>query len=260
MTLPTKTSRVGLMPGSVVYTGERKVERVSLSLIQYSGAGFTEEVDVKLETALAKLTPSKERTASASKERTASAEKVTWLNLNGLHDTEIVDKLGETFGLHPLVLEDIVHTEQRPKVEYYDDYIYIVLRMLSLKTAQERNEQQGEVNNEQLSIVLGENFVLTFQETVGDVFEPVRERIRQAVGRVCKQGADYLAYSLIDVIVDTYFTLLETFEDDIDAIEDELLQDPVTAGLEPGQRSETRNALPAQGGVAAARTHQYAAT
>ncbi|CAN5822202.1 magnesium/cobalt transporter CorA [soil metagenome] len=212
MTLPTsKTSRAGLMPGSVVYTGERKVERVSLSLIQYDANGFIEEADVALEPALAKL----------------NSNKVTWLNVNGLHDTEVVSKLGEVFHLHPLVLEDIVHTEQRPKVEYYDDYIYIVLRMLSLKAAGEADdEQQGEVNNEQLSIVLGENFVLTFQENVGDVFEPVRERIRKAVGRVCKQGADYLAYSLIDVIVDTYFTLLETFEDDIDAIEDELLQDP----------------------------------
>ncbi len=203
MTLPTRTSRAGMLPGSVVYTGERKVEHVNLDLIQYDRNGFVEDVGVGLETALAKLTP----------------EKVTWLNVDGLHDTALISKLGEAFGLHPLVLEDVVHTEQRPKVEYYDDYIYIVLRMLSLNA-------QGEVNNEQLSLVLGANFVLTFQETVGDVFEPVRERIRKGVGRVCKQGADYLAYSLVDVIVDTYFTLLEGFEDDIDAIEDELLQDP----------------------------------
>ena len=208
MTLPTRTSRAGMMPGSVVYTGERKVEHVSLRLIQYAQDGFTEEAEVGLETALAQLGPD-----------TAAPNKVTWLNVDGLHDTALISKLGAVFGLHPLVLEDIVHTEQRPKVEYYDDYIYIVLRMLSLNA-------QGEVNNEQLSLVLGADFVLTFQETVGDVLEPVREHIRKGVGRVCKQGADYLAYSLIDVMVDTYFTLLETFEDDIDAIEDELLQDP----------------------------------
>ena len=207
--LKSRPSRVGMLPGSVIYTGEHKVEQVNLSLMTYDRDGFHEDHDVRLEDALARLAP----------------DKIAWLNLNGLHDTELVRKLGDTFCLHPLVLEDIVHTEQRPKVEYHDGYIYTVLRMLSL-------DSEGDVSNEQLSIVLGPSFVLTFQENVGDVFEPVRERIRKGVGRVRKGGADYLTYSLIDVIVDTYFTLLETFGENIDTIEGELLQNPSPQILE----------------------------
>jgi hypothetical protein len=119
---------------------------------------------------------------------------VTWINIDGLHEVDVIEKMGKNFGLHPLVLEDIVHTEQRPKMEEFESYIFLVTKMLSY------DEAENELKAEQFSLILGPNYIITFQERVGDVFEMVRERLRKGKGRIRKRPPDYLAYALIDAV------------------------------------------------------------
>jgi len=145
--------------------------------------------------------------------------------LFGLHEVEIIEKLGKQFELHSLILEDILHTEQRPKYEDFDKYIFIVLGMLSF------NEEIQAVESEQVSLILGANFVISFQERTGDVFEPIRDRIRNAKGRIRKMGPDYLAYALTDAIVDSYFAILEKVGEKIESMEEELVSDPTEKTL-----------------------------
>ncbi len=145
---------------------------------------------------------------------------ITWINVDGLQDLALLETLGKCYGLHPLALEDILNTDQRPKTEDYGDYLYTVLRMFYYGT------DAKEFVSEQISIILGKNFVITFQERAGDVLDPVRERIRNGKGRVRTSGADYLAYALIDAIVDGYFAVLEQIGESIEALEMQLLDDP----------------------------------
>lgn len=145
---------------------------------------------------------------------------VTWINISSLQDVELIRSMAESVGLHPLVLEDILDTDHRPKLEDYGDYIYTVLKMIRL------NESGDEMITEQVSLVLGKGFVLSFQERDGDVFEPIRDRIRAAKGRIRKMGADYLAHSLLDAIVDGYFVVLENRAEQIEMLEDELISFP----------------------------------
>jgi len=145
---------------------------------------------------------------------------VSWINVDGIHQVDIIEKIGKHFGLHPLIREDIVNTEQRPKMEDFGPYIYIVLKMLLF------DEEENEIIIEQVSLILGENFVLSFQEREGDIFEPLRERIRNGKGRVRKMGADYLAYSLVDAVVDDYFIILEKLGGKIEEMEEKLVTDP----------------------------------
>jgi len=143
---------------------------------------------------------------------------VTWINVDGVHQIDLLERLGECVGLHPLVLEDIANTAQRPKVEDYGGYLYIVLRMLTLQGTTQ------EVVGEQVSLVLGTNFVISFQEGIAsDAFNPIRERLRTAKGRVRREGADYLVYSLIDAIVDGYFVLLEKLGEQIEVLDERML-------------------------------------
>jgi magnesium transporter len=145
--------------------------------------------------------------------------------VEGVHDVEIIRHLGERFALHPLVLEDIVNTGQRPKIEDYDDYLFIVLRML-------RPTGGGEFTSEQLSMILGPSYLFTFQEGLqGDVFDMVRERLRNNKGKGRAMGADYLAYALIDAIVDSYFSVLEDLGERIVNLEEELTLAPDTTTL-----------------------------
>lgn len=145
---------------------------------------------------------------------------ISWINVDGIHQTEVIEKLGKQFGLHPLVLEDIVNTEQRPKMEDYGDYLYIVLKMIYL------NNQADLIMSEQVSLVLGKDLVISFQERAGDVFEPIRERFRTAKGRIRQFGADYLAYALLDAIVDGYFAILEKTGERIEVVEQKVAVDP----------------------------------
>ena len=188
--------KAGLPPGTLVHVGERKVETVRITYLDYDEANFEEKQISKIEECFhLKATPT-----------------VTWINIDGLHEVEIIEKLGKKFELHPLLLEDVVSTGQRPKFEDFEKYAFVVLRMLSY------GEEMQTVESEQVSIVLGPNFVISFQERLGDVFEQIRDRIRNAKGRIRKMGPDYLAYTLIDAVVDSYFGILEKVGEKIRSI------------------------------------------
>ncbi|MEL0111373.1 MAG: CorA family divalent cation transporter, partial [Rickettsiales bacterium] len=136
---------------------------------------------------------------------------VTWIDVCGLGDIETINRIGALFDLHNLALEDVVNTHQRPKAEEYDDFLFVVLSLVSL---------QQRLETEQISMFVGENFVITFQERHGDCFEPVRDRLRRQRGRVRSSGADYLAYALIDSAIDSCFPVLEDFGERVEAMED----------------------------------------
>jgi magnesium transporter len=193
----------GVPPGTLVHTGERHAETITIRLMDYS----TESCDERLFKTIEEAFPYLDR------------ETVTWLDIVGLHQVDIIEKLGNHLNIHPLVQEDILHTEQRPKVEDYEEYIFIVLRAL---TPIELTNGQL-VASEQLSLILGPNFVITFQESEGDPFGTVRERLRTGKGRVRRMGADYLCYALLDAVVDYYFSALESIGDYIEELEDTVL-------------------------------------
>jgi magnesium transporter len=199
-----RSRKAGLPPGSVVHVGERKAESVRITLIDYDEANYKQEEVVEIERCFElKTTPT-----------------VTWINIDGVHDTALIEKVGSHFGLHHLVQEDIVSTGQRPKFEDYEDYLFVVFRMLTY------DRTKRAIDSEQVSLILGKNFVISFQERVGDVFEQVRERIKASKGRVRKMGCDYLVYSLIDATVDNYFTVLEQFGERIETLEEKLVTEP----------------------------------
>jgi len=164
--------------------------------------------------------------ASRRYHRDRLQQPVLWLNVHGLHQAEVLSEIGQRFKLHPLVLEDILNTDQRPKVDDYGDYLYIVTRFF------EYDPQTLTVSSEQVSLVLGPDFVLTFQERPTGNFDPIRERLRQGRGLIRKQLADYLAYALLDVVVDRYFTVLEQIGDRTEQLEDELMQKATPAVLQ----------------------------
>ncbi len=205
-----RSKKAGLPPGTVVYTGDKKTEKVRIAIIDYDEAQF------------------QEKEAKSIEECFSFKDKptVTWININGIHQVDVIEKIGKHFNMHPLVLEDIVNTGQRPKMEDFVDYIFIVLKMLYY------DEEENETKAEQVSIILGSNFVISFQESEGDVFDQIRERIRSNRGRIRKMGADYLAYALIDATVDNYFTILEKLGEQIEDIEDELVTNPVVETLQ----------------------------
>lgn len=151
---------------------------------------------------------------------------VTWINIDGVDRVDVIERLGKHFNLHPLALEDIVNTGQRPKMEDFLDYILLVLKMLYY------DEKEGEFKAEQISLILGPNWVISFQENAGDVFDPIRERIRSDKGRIRKMGADYLVYALMDAIVDNYFIILEKIGENIEEIEDKLVTNPAPETLQ----------------------------
>jgi len=199
-----RSRKAGLPPGSLVHVGEKKAERTKITIIDYDEQNFQEKEAKTIEECF----PFKE---------TAT---VTWININGVHDSEVVSKIGTHFCIHSLILEDIMTTQQRPKIEDMGDYIYVVVRMLSYDGG------KREVLSEQVSLIIGPNFVISFQENGGDVFNPVRDRIRTGKGRVRKMGPDYLAYSLLDSIVDNYFLVLEKLGEKVEFLEEELVSDP----------------------------------
>ena len=206
----TRSKKAGLPPGTLVHIGEKKAESVRIAVIDYDQQNFQESQVANIEDCFQfKATPT-----------------VTWINIDGLHDTSIIEKLGKHFDLHPLILEDILHTAQRPKCEDYDNYIFVVLRMLSF------GDDNEVTKSEQVSLILGSNFVISFQERVGDVFEQIRDRIRNAKGRVRKMGPDYLMYALLDAVVDGYFGILEKLGENIEAMAEELVSEPTQKTLQ----------------------------
>lgn len=200
----------GLPPGMLVHVGEKKEEKTKITLFDYEEDKFQEKVVSKIEECF----PFKD------------LPTVTWINIDGLHEIDLIEKLGGHFKVHPLLLEDILNTGQRPKLEDFDDYIFLVLKMLYF------DEREYRILAEQVSIILGPNYVISFQEREGDVFSGVRERIRNGKGRIRKMGPDYLAYTLVDAIVDHYFMILEKLGDEIEQLEDNLLTDPRTETMQ----------------------------
>lgn len=209
-----RSKKVGLPPGTLVFLGERKVEELKITVINYDETQYSEKEVKNVEECF----PYKED------------PRITWINVDGVHQVEIIDKLGEHFVLHPLLLEDVVNTGQRPKIEEYEDHVFIVLKMFHFDQAND------EITVEQVSLILGANFVITFQEKEGDVFNPIRERLKKARGRIRGKGADYLAYALIDAIVDSYFTILEEFGGNIESLQEELITAPRMENLQVLQR------------------------
>lgn len=205
-----RSRKAGLPPGSLIHIGERRLDRTKISILQYDEASVSETVDATVEQCV------------AAREKPG----VVWIDVEGIHDVVVLEKLGLGLGIHPLVMEDVLNTDQRPKAEDYGEYLYIVLRMLCF------DEKKNEVVADQVSIVLGKDVVLTFQEGELDVFEPLRRGIREGKGRIRKMGTDYLAYALIDAIVDNFFVILERFGDEIDLLEDELVAQPARQTLQ----------------------------
>ncbi|MHC4596042.1 MAG: magnesium/cobalt transporter CorA [Planctomycetota bacterium] len=195
-TIKKRSRKAGLPPGTLVHIGEKKAETVRIIYIDYDEQNLQEKQITNIEECFQfKTTPT-----------------VTWINIQ--------------FELHPLILEDILNTGQRPKFEDFEKYIFVVLKMLSY------NDANQAVEVEQVSLVLGANFVISIQERAGDVFQQVRDRIRGSKGRIRKMGADYLGYALIDAIVDNYFTILEKLGQEIESAEEEVVAEPTENTLQ----------------------------
>ncbi|MBN1686879.1 MAG: magnesium/cobalt transporter CorA [Spirochaetales bacterium] len=196
------SEKSGLPPGTLVYIGEERTEAVEISIFSFSEKAFEEKTSATVEDCV----------------RSIGSPQVSWINVTGLHDLEMMRSIGEKLDIHPLALEDILNTEQRPKLQDLDDSLFLVLKMV-------RPLEKG-YGLEQVSLILKGNCVITFQEQKGDVFEPVRERIRSNIGKVRKAGADYLMYALIDAVVDGYFPYLEYVSESLDTTESRLIGDP----------------------------------
>jgi magnesium transporter len=203
--------KAGLSPGTLMQTGEIPSRSVRLDVMAFDEAQIVERKNVSVADAVKQLTQT----------------GVSWINIDGIHDTSVVETLGKQFNLHPLVLEDITTTGQRPKLEDYGEYLFVTIKMLSL------DPQTTEVVSDELSLLFGPHYVLTIHENESDVFEPVRERLRKGSGRLRKSGSDYLAYALIDAVVDNYFVVFEHLGEHFEEMQNNVVQNPTpeTLGL-----------------------------
>ena len=196
---PKSTKALHQAPGTVTYVGRKEKAETFLEVIDYNANAF-------------------ERYNSSNPEDAFKFDKedmITWINLDGLSNTDEIEKVGKYYDLHPLIIEDIVNTNQRPKIDEYRDYYFIVAKMLYYR-------EDGRLENEHISFVLGRNYVLSFQEAGGDVFDGVRERLEKAKGRIRSRSADYLVFALLDAIVDNYFVVIEEMSDKIESLEEQL--------------------------------------
>lgn len=189
-------------PGTLYYRGKKQSVVTAIDIINYSKESYHKIETQNVEEAF----------------HFKGNNQVTWINVNGLNNTSIIEKLGTHYGLHPLTLEDIANTNHRPKMDEFETYLFIVLKMLYIKNDEE-------LVFEQVSIVVGDDYVLTFQEAEGDVFNDLRERISSDKGRVRSLGSDYLMYTIIDAVVDHYITVIEAFGDKIEDVEDRVFED-----------------------------------
>lgn len=207
--LKRQRKKVGLPPGSLVYTGEKSDIAPSLSVFSYTRENLQEKHDKNLDECLS--------------ERIQNG--VTWLNIDGLQNVDLIKQIGKKYELHPLVLEDILNTVQRSKIETYDNYIFIVMKLMVW---------QADKNNfsvQQISLILGDNFVLTFQEKKCALLDTIQVALRAGQGRIREQGADYLTYIIMDTIVDHYFIILENLGDQIETIEQDIITDPTKKNI-----------------------------
>lgn len=199
-----RSEKAGLEPGTLVHVGEAPTEQVRITIREYDAESLIE-----------KVTDSPEECVTFLR-----SQPVTWLHVEGIYDPAVMQRIGEAFELHPLVMEDILNTHQRPKTEEYDSYCFIVLKMLC-----ETGPDRGLVAR-QVSFVLGANYLLSFVEHPTPLFDPIIERLRANKGRLRRQGADSLAYALIDAVVDSYFHVLERLADETEDLEEELVEKP----------------------------------
>jgi magnesium transporter len=191
-------------PGTVTYTGRKANISTKIEIIDYSKDHYNRVDSENIEDAFGFET----------------SEHITWINVNGLNNTKEIERLGEYYNLHPLIQEDIVTTNQRPKMDEYEDHLFIVFKMLHYSDG-------GEFISEHVSMVVGQDYVTTFQEADGDVWDSLRDRLENSKGRVRNAGADYLMFALLDAIVDNYFSVIETLSGKIETIEDQLFEDRV---------------------------------
>ena len=200
-----KTSRkAGLSPGTLVHVGERKVEDTKISIMDYDEANLREMTVDTIENC----------------GQFMETDSVSWINISGIHDVDMIQKLGTCFNLHSLVLEDILNTEQRPKMDDFDDYILLILKMAY------PDADHQVIQYEQISLIIGPNYVISLQEVEKDVFDSVRERIRKGKGRIRRSGSDYLSHALMDMVVDSYFKILEGLGEKIETLQDAVIEDP----------------------------------
>jgi magnesium transporter len=193
----SRSGKAGLPPGSIVRVSDALATSSLITRFTYTADAYTEHVLKGLEEMPA----------------TSAANGITWLDIDGLDDDTVIRSTGERFGLHPLLLEDVLNFDHRPKLEEYQDNLFVVCKMLSL------DEETGGIDMEQVSFVLSKGTLISFQERPGDILEPIRERIRKNLGRVRKHGPDYLLYALLDVIVDNYFLIVERVGERIQELE-----------------------------------------
>ncbi len=205
-----RTKNKGLAPGSLVFIGNEKIDNIRIRIIDFNNEKL-EELELQ---------------NIKSGKRFDESGSVSWINIDGLHDVESIRKIGTIFNLHSLLLEDVLNTDQRPKYEEFDDHLFLVTKMLYF------DEEREIIRSEQLSMIIGDNYLITFQEKVGDVFEPVRERIRKQKGRIRASGVDYLAYALLDTIVDNYIYLIQRFGEKIEDLDIEIFENASSQTLE----------------------------
>jgi len=204
-----RSKKAGLGPGTLIHIGYAYAEKSKITVIRYDETFFEE----KEAASAADIIGEKEKPGKL------------WINVDGLQDVALLESVGNLFGLHPLILEDILNTDQRPKIEDLTDYLYIVLRNF-------HNHENDTLYSEQVSIVLGKDFILSFQERESALFEPVRERLASDKGKIRKAGSDYLVHALIDNVVDNYFILLEDMEERIEKLENDLVKQTTPANLQ----------------------------
>jgi len=202
------TSKKGGKASVLVYIGKKKTKEVKIHILDFNKDKLREKIVTKVEECFPfKKSPTK-----------------TWINVNGIHDVKVVEKIGKYFDLHPLVMDAIVNTNQRPKIEDFGKYLFVILKMIFL-------DEHNKLNIEQVSLIVGSNYIISFQEADGDVFNNVRERIRNKESKIRKEEEDYLLYSLMDAIVDGYYSVLEYYGEKIETLEEELVEKPSTKTL-----------------------------
>ncbi len=212
--LKKRSRKAGLPPGTLVHIGEDRGEKTKISVCEYDEQNFREEEMSEVPECFS----------------FRGAPTVTWVNVTGINQADMLEKLGHCFDLHPLVMEDILNTDQRPKMEDYGENLFIVLKTLFYV------DPTGEIGADQISLILRPNSLLSFQERKTDMFAPIEERLRNGKGRLRKMGADYLAYLLLDVIVDRYFIILEKLGDKIEGLEEKLITAPTPQVLRQIQK------------------------
>jgi magnesium transporter len=202
---------VGLPPGTLQYVGRATSAQVVVTVLEYNEFDYSETRHTDVEAEMLNVRNG----------------MVRWINVEGVHNTELVEKIGKIYDIHPLTLEDIVNTNQRPKFEEYDKYLVNIMKMIYEEENPKKRDNDIFVSEQLAILIMNKRTVISFQEADGgDVFDIIRNRIRQGKGRIRKAGADYLAYCLIDAVVDSYFTILEHFGDEMEKIEDELVGNP----------------------------------